>query len=396
MKFYGGRRKPTHLQNDGRLTGKQRGAIGIAVSLLVLAGTLFAIYRAAVRPPERSVPAQTGLKEESSPAERVQASAPEAEEAAALPAQTPVSHRRGVYNILLCGTDGDGLRTDTIMLGHLDERSGAAALLSIPRDTPLLTEDGRLQKLNAVYAGGGHAGMRRLKKEVGRLLGFEPDGYVLIDLDAFRRTVDLLGGVWFDVPQDMDYSDPAQALEIHLKAGKQWLNGEEAMQLVRYRSGYATQDIRRTEVQQRLLRQLARQCLSAENLPKLLPVVRVFYEETLSDLTTGNLIYLAAKLCRCDLGSLTCCTLQGEGVTVGGVSYYPLYAGKLLETVNRSFNPYDVPVTEDRVSVVTPEAARAKENTRTKTQPPPAETEPETHTEQKNIPLPNDPVLWAG
>ena len=40
MKFYGGRRKPTHLQNDGRLTGKQRGAIGIAVSLLVLAGTL--------------------------------------------------------------------------------------------------------------------------------------------------------------------------------------------------------------------------------------------------------------------------------------------------------------------------------------------------------------------
>ena len=51
MKFYGGRRKPTHLQNDGRLTGKQRGVIGIAVSLLVLAGTLFAIYRAAVRPP---------------------------------------------------------------------------------------------------------------------------------------------------------------------------------------------------------------------------------------------------------------------------------------------------------------------------------------------------------
>lgn len=55
MKFYGGRRKPTHLQNDGRLTGKQRGAIGIAVSLLVLAGTLFAIYRAAVRPDRKSV-----------------------------------------------------------------------------------------------------------------------------------------------------------------------------------------------------------------------------------------------------------------------------------------------------------------------------------------------------
>ena len=49
MKFYGGRRKPTHLQNDGRLTGKQRGAIGIAVSLLVLAGTAIATERALKR-----------------------------------------------------------------------------------------------------------------------------------------------------------------------------------------------------------------------------------------------------------------------------------------------------------------------------------------------------------
>ena len=266
----------------------------------------------------------------------MQASAPEAEEAAALPAQTPVSHRRGVYNILLCGTDGDGLRTDTIMLGHLDKHSGTAALLSIPRDTPLLTEDGRLQKLNAVYAGGGHAGMRRLKKEVGRLLGFEPDGYVLIDLDAFRRTVDLLGGVWFDVPQDMDYSDPRAG------AGDPF-GGRKAV--AERGRGHAARALpqRLRDAGHSPHRGAAAASASAgaavpfgENLPKLLPVVRVFYEETLSDLTTGNLIYLAAKLCRCDLGSLTCCTLQGEGVTVGGVSYYPLYAGKLLETVNRS------------------------------------------------------------
>lgn len=396
MKFYGGRRKPTHLQNDGRLTGKQRGAIGIALSLLVLAGTLFAIYRAVVRPPERSVQAQNGLTEENITAERKQSPASDTKKAAALSAQTPASHRSGVYNILLCGTDGDGLRTDTIMLGHLDERSGTAALLSIPRDTPVLTEDGRLQKLNAVYAGVGHAGMRRLKREVGRLLGFEPDGYVLIDLDAFQRTVELLGGVWFDVPQDMDYSDPAQALEIHLKAGKQWLNGEQAMQLVRYRSGYATQDIRRTEVQQQLLRQLARQCLSAENLPKLLPLARIFSEETISDLTTGNLIYLAARLCRCDLGGLTCCTLQGEGVTVDGVSYYPLYAGKLLETVNRSFVPYDEPVTEAHICVVTPETAKAMEKkVKTEAEEAPVEEAGES-LKQKNIPLPNDPALWAG
>lgn len=396
MKFYGGRRKPTHLQNERRLTGRQRGAIGIAASLLVLAGTLLAIYRAAVCAPEQSAQVQTGLTEENTAVEQKPTPASETDKTAALPAQTPVSHRKGVYNILLCGTDGDGMRTDTIMLGHLDERCGTAALLSIPRDTPVLTANGRLQKLNAVYAGGGHAGMQRLKKEIGRLLGFEPDGYILIDMDAFRRTVELLGGVWFDVPQDMDYSDPAQALEIHLKAGKQWLNGEQAMQLVRYRSGYATQDIRRTQVQQQLLRQLARQCLSAENLTKLLPLARIFSEETISDLTAGNLIYLAARLCRCDLGGLTCCTLQGEGVTVDGVSYYPLYAGKLLETVNRSFAPYDEPVTEAHICVVTPETAKAMEKeVKAEAEEAPAEEAGES-LKQKNIPLPNDPALWAG
>ena len=42
---------------------------------------------------------------------------------------------------------------------------------------------------------------------------------MLIDMDAVETAVDLLGGVEFDVPQDMDYTDPAQGLEIHLRAG---------------------------------------------------------------------------------------------------------------------------------------------------------------------------------
>ena len=351
MKFYGGRRKPTHLQNDGRLTGKQRGVIGIAVSLLVLAGTLFAIYRAAVRPPERSVPALTGLKKESSPAERVQASAPEAEEAAALPAQTPVSHRRGVYNILLCGTDGDGLRTDTIMLGPLDERSGAAALLSIPRDTPVLTEDGRLQKLNAVYAGGGHAGMRRLKKEVGRLLGFEPDGYVLIDLDAFRRTVDLLGGVWFDVPQDMDYSDPTQALEIHLEAGKQWLNGEEAMQLVRFRSGYADADLGRVRVQRDFVSAALHQWATLFNVYRLPQAVQLVRQYTQTDLSEQNLVWLAESVLLCGTDIMTMDTLPGAAAWIGGGSYYVLDAEKTASLVNELLNPYQNGVTAADLSI---------------------------------------------
>ncbi len=65
-------------------------------------------------------------------------------------------------------------------------------------------------------------------------------------------------------------------------------------------------------------------------------------------------------------------TLEGEGAMINGVSYYPLYAGKLVQVVNESFNPYDAPVTLDTVSVITPEAARSYQK---QTAPEPEEPE---------------------
>ncbi len=90
------------------------------------------------------------------------------------------------------------------------------------------------------------------------LLGFPVDGYVLVDLEAFQKTVDLVRGVEFDVPMDMNYEDPSQNLYIHLQKGLQTLDGEQAMGLVRFRKGYATQDIQRTQTQQQFLKALAK------------------------------------------------------------------------------------------------------------------------------------------
>ena len=84
------------------------------------------------------------------------------------------------------------------------------------------------------------------------MLGFEVDGYVEVNLEAFVEIIDLMGGVTFDVPQRMYYSDPSQNLYIDLYPGEQTLTGDQAIGVVRYRSGYAAGDIRRTEVQRAL------------------------------------------------------------------------------------------------------------------------------------------------
>lgn len=370
-----------------RLTGRQKGALGIVLALAVLIGLGVGIYKTVVRPPQKTEPVvetQPEAEETKEPEIKLptikhvvtkvdEDTGEEIEEELELPA----SHREGVYNILICGTDDDGYRTDTIIVAHLDEETHDVALMSVPRDTVVLTGNGGIMKINSVYAGGGADGMARLSKRLGAMLGFELDGYVLVNLEAFRETVDLVGGVEFDVPQDMYYQDPTQNLHIDLKAGKQLLDGEKAMELVRFRKGYASQDIQRTKVQQEFLRALAKKVLSVSSLTKLKEFADVFSTYVTTDLTVGNMLYFAKALMHCDFDAMKTYTLEGEGAMINGGSYYPLYAGKLVQVVNESFNPYDAPVTLDTVNVITPEVARSYQK--------PAEPEPaEEPTELEN------------
>ena len=72
------------------------------------------------------------------------------------------------------------------------------------------------------------------------MLGIKIDHYVKVDFNALVEIVDAVGGVEVDVPQDMkwDMSDTGD-IKIDLKKGLQTLDGNKALQLVRFRKGYA-------------------------------------------------------------------------------------------------------------------------------------------------------------
>ena len=54
---------------------------------------------------------------------------------------------------------------------------------------------------------------------------------VLLDEgDRFQGVAAAVGGVDFEVPMDMQYSDPYQDLYIHIYAGEQWLDGATAVE----------------------------------------------------------------------------------------------------------------------------------------------------------------------
>ena len=138
--------------------------------------------------------------------------------------------------------------------------------------------------------------MEQLLMRVGEIIGFQPDGYVLVDLSAFEQLVDTMGGVTFNVPVDMHYSDPSQNLTIDLSAGEQHLNGEQAMQVVRFRSGYANADIGRTEVQRAVLKAAMKQWLRPQTLAALPGLWRIYKENLTTDLSARNLLWMARVL----------------------------------------------------------------------------------------------------
>ena len=170
MKLFGNRRRAAHTKKSALPRGT-RTALIAAVIVLAVAGSAFAAWKLLVKPVERpalsaaeSPPpaAETETPEPSvihvTPQETEPAQQPEEN----VPTEQPKALRDGVYNILICGTDGDGYRTDTIIVAHLDANTHTVALLSIPRDTPVATGGGGLMKINSVYAGGGADGMERL------------------------------------------------------------------------------------------------------------------------------------------------------------------------------------------------------------------------------------------
>jgi len=257
------------------------------------------------------------------------------------------ARKPGVSTILLAGTDRSDDRTDTLILLTLDRRGRRASLVSIPRDT-LVNGPYSVPKINGVYGvnGGGEEGIDMLLQRVGECIGFEPDGYALIDLDAFVDLVDAMGGVKFDVPQDMYYDDPSQDLHIALSAGEQRLDGQQAMGLVRFRKGYTQADLQRVSVQRDFLAAAAKQWLGPKLLFKAPALLKLFQENVETDLTTGNLVWAAAGLMAAR-SNLTAATLPGTARDILGGSYYVLDPGAVAGMVNELCNPYEKAVTTD-------------------------------------------------
>ena len=323
----------------------------VCSALIVVGYAAFSLY---VKPPEQNItpPAQQPPQQQA-PSNPTRPGGADVSTGEPVVERPPLNRREGVYTIFLAATDAEGIRTDTMMLVTYDIPDQKVGVISIPRDTLTDREEGKNPKL--VY-GSGSAKARR--DEVSDMLGVTVDYYVKVNIRAFVSLVDYIGGVEFNVPCDMDYDDPYQNLHIHFTKGKQLLNGQQCMEVSRFRknndgSGYS--DVGRTQTQQKLLVALAKKLLSWNSLTKINGFVEIFKQNVSTDLSLSDMLYFASQAIYVDLSTgVSTKTLdgRGDGVYHGYTYCYELDADKTLETINRMINPYDRPMTLEDMNLV--------------------------------------------
>lgn len=203
-------------------------------------------------------------------------------------------------NVLVLGVDqliegeDNGQRSDTMFIMMFDPEQRKCSLLNVPRDTRVQMEiNGQPDyfKINAAYTFGG---VKNTMKVVEEFLGICLDKYLLIDVNGFKRVVDAIGGVDLYVDRDMKYDDFKQGLHIDLKAGQQHLDGEHAMQYVRYRREYG--DISRIRRQQRFLWAVQQKIVSGQMLMRIPGLTKELMSMVRTNLSLMEMLPMARTL----------------------------------------------------------------------------------------------------
>lgn len=210
--------------------------------------------------------------------------------------QPSVLENKPIVRILMMGEDNTGSRkshglSDTLVVLAINNNAKPKQVraISIPRDTMVEIPGHGTCKINAANRFGGP---ELTKQVISNLLGVDIDYYIATSPWGLRGLVDLVGGVYIVVDENMRYTDRSQDLHINLRASpeKQLLNGKQAEGFVRFRhdrwgdSGWKIVDGKKVAAgrvarQQYFMRALANRILSMPHKRDRAEVLNKAYEK---------------------------------------------------------------------------------------------------------------------
>lgn len=231
------------------------------------------------------------------------------------------------FQVLLIGVDSldskkaKNTRSDVMMVLDIDGEKKTASLISLPRDSRVKIKDHGKTKLNHAYA----YGKADLALEtVNENFDLDIPYYIVVDYAFVKDVVNIVDGIDVDVPMDMDYEDPSAdpPLSIHLKKGYQHLNGDQAMQFLRFRKGYKNADLDRVKAQQAFMAAFVDKVKSSKGILHAPSLLVSYMDNTTSNMPLSKVSRMGLTMLSVGQENLETATIPGTADMIGGLSYY--------------------------------------------------------------------------
>jgi LCP family protein required for cell wall assembly len=234
-------------------------------------------------------------------------------------------------NILCLGVDynhtsqgiqhSKGARSDTIIILSLDAKTHKIKVLSIPRDLRVMLSDLDGEgKINSAFTFGG---AKQSRAVVSKLLGVPIHYCVAVRVEAAKEIVDAMGGLTVNVEKDMDYDDKWGNLHIHLKKGKQKLNGMQVVGYCRFRHDEES-DFGRMRRQQQVIRIVTSQLGKKTSLETVDRLAKIFRKNVTSDLAYSKMFTLGRIFRTADKSNIKTQSFAVQDDPSGGFDLLPV------------------------------------------------------------------------
>lgn len=141
---------------------------------------------------------------------------------------------------LLCCYDELTGRADAIILLNINENKNTFSICNIP--SYLKIDVGSVSFEKNVYLGdimvdsAFDEPKKKFKSTVESVTGLKINNYAFLSSNDFVKIINEVGGIDYTVPMDMRYEDADGNVLVNLKKNTDHLNGEQALQLLRFRS----------------------------------------------------------------------------------------------------------------------------------------------------------------
>ena len=274
--------------------------------------------------------------------------------------KTPKYLRDQQMNILICGIDDeagrDEINTDLIMVANFDLEKHTSTILQIPRDTYVGETLVYTGKMNALYSHGYKdnpkdlPGIVCLVETINKHLQIPIDNYVLITMEGFREAVNIMGGIEITIDSAITTTDG----DVVFEPGTHLLDGNQADLFVRFREGYAMQDIDRMKAQRYFMSALMEKLTSLSKL-ELASLINQIYPYLETDLKIGEVISFANEAKKLEKENISMIMLPGEpvhGYGIYGVDVWSLHKKETADVLNKYMRPYGDKVPETDLELI--------------------------------------------